>query len=130
VGLFGGLLSFIFWAVFFSIFSFAFSLVYCWCTKGRLTLLIKSVYYLSKKKSLRNLQSISFRSIVPTEETKVTSQAVDMPFLDNGEQKCPHLNSTILFQKFQKIYQNTLGLSKLWDMNLGHVSLLRAVGDC
>jgi hypothetical protein len=34
---------------FFSIFSFAFSLVYCWCTKGRLTLLIKSVYYLSKK---------------------------------------------------------------------------------
>jgi len=45
---FGGLLSFFFWAVFF-ISSFAFSLVYCRCTKGRLTLLIKSVYYLSKK---------------------------------------------------------------------------------
>jgi hypothetical protein len=50
VGLFGGLLSFFLWAVFFSISSFAFSLVYCRCTKGRLTLLIKSVYYLSKKK--------------------------------------------------------------------------------
>jgi hypothetical protein len=47
---FGGLLSFFFWAVFF-ISSFAFSLVYCRCTKGRLTLLIKSVYYLSKKKN-------------------------------------------------------------------------------
>jgi hypothetical protein len=34
---------------FFSFSSFAFSLVYCRCTKGRLTLLIKSVYYLSKK---------------------------------------------------------------------------------
>jgi hypothetical protein len=44
----GGLLSFFFWAVFF-ISSFAFSLLYCRCTKGRLTLLIKSVYYLSKK---------------------------------------------------------------------------------
>jgi hypothetical protein len=36
---------------FFSISSFAFSLVYRRCTKGRLTLLIKSVYYLSKKKN-------------------------------------------------------------------------------
>jgi hypothetical protein len=44
----GGFLSFFFWAVFF-ISSIAFSLVYCRCTKGRLTLLIKSVYYLSKK---------------------------------------------------------------------------------
>lgn len=42
---FGGLISFFFWAVFF-ISSFAFSLVYCRCTKGRLALLIKSVYYL------------------------------------------------------------------------------------
>jgi len=33
---------------FFSISSFAFFLVYYRCTKGRLTLLIKSVYYLSK----------------------------------------------------------------------------------
>jgi hypothetical protein len=38
-----------FFGLFFSISSFAFSLVYCRCTKGRLTLLIKSVYYLSKK---------------------------------------------------------------------------------
>jgi len=39
------------WASFFLFIpSFAFSLVYCRCTKGRLTLLIKSVYYLSKKK--------------------------------------------------------------------------------
>jgi hypothetical protein len=45
-----GLFFFFFWAVFFFfISSFAFSLVYCRCTKGRLTLLIKSVYYLSKK---------------------------------------------------------------------------------
>jgi hypothetical protein len=41
---------FLFMDFFFSISSFAFSLVYCRCTKGRLTLLIKSVYYLSKKK--------------------------------------------------------------------------------
>jgi hypothetical protein len=31
---------------FFSFFSIAFSLVYCRCTKGRLTLLIKPGYYL------------------------------------------------------------------------------------
>jgi hypothetical protein len=48
VGLFGGFLSFFFWAVFFSFSSIAFSLVYCQCTKGRLTLLIKPGYYLSK----------------------------------------------------------------------------------
>jgi hypothetical protein len=34
---------------FFSFSSIAFSLVYCRCTKGRLTLLIKPGYYLSKK---------------------------------------------------------------------------------
>jgi hypothetical protein len=45
VCLVGFFLSF-FGLFFFSISSFAFSLVYCRCTKGRLTLLIKSVYYL------------------------------------------------------------------------------------
>jgi hypothetical protein len=48
---FGGLLSFFFWAVFLFP-ALRFSLVYCRCTKGRLTLLIKSVYYLSKKNLL------------------------------------------------------------------------------
>jgi len=38
-----------FFGLFFFISSFACSLVYCRCTKGRLTLLIKSNYYLSKK---------------------------------------------------------------------------------
>jgi hypothetical protein len=52
VGLFGGFFSFFFWAVFFFSFSsIAFSLVYCRCTKGHLTLLIKLGYYLSKKKT-------------------------------------------------------------------------------
>jgi len=55
VGLFGGFLSFFFWALFFFFFfsfsSIAFSIVYCQCTKGRLTLLIKPGYYLSKKKT-------------------------------------------------------------------------------
>jgi len=46
---------FLFLGCFFSISSFAFSLVYCRCTKGRLTLLIKSVYYLSKKNILELL---------------------------------------------------------------------------
>jgi len=46
---FGGLLSFFFLGCFFY-FKLCVSLVYCWCTKGCLTLLIKSVYYLSKKK--------------------------------------------------------------------------------
>jgi hypothetical protein len=50
VGLVGFFLSF--FGLFFFISSFAFSLVYCRCTKGRLTLLIKSVYYLSKKKEI------------------------------------------------------------------------------
>jgi hypothetical protein len=50
---------FLFLGCFFSISSFAFSLVYCRCTKGRLTLLIKSVYYLSKK-VLWKLLSILF----------------------------------------------------------------------
>jgi hypothetical protein len=50
VGLCGGFLSFFFGLFFFSFSSFAFSLVYCRCTKGRLTLLIKPGYYLSKKK--------------------------------------------------------------------------------
>jgi hypothetical protein len=61
VGLFGGLLSLFFWDVFFSIFSFAFSLlVYCRCTKGRLTLLIKSVYYLSKKIGVNHMYNFLF----------------------------------------------------------------------
>jgi hypothetical protein len=61
VGLFGGFLSFFFWAVFFFSFSsIAFSLVYCWCTKGRLTLLIKPGYYLSKKKNVY----VSFRIFI------------------------------------------------------------------
>jgi hypothetical protein len=46
VGLFGGFLSFFFWTVFFSFSSIAFSLVYCRCTKGRLTLLIKLVTFI------------------------------------------------------------------------------------
>jgi hypothetical protein len=37
---------------FFPFSSIVFSLVYCRCTKGRLTLLIKPGYYLSKKKSI------------------------------------------------------------------------------
>jgi len=40
-----------FFFFFFSFSSIAFSLVYCRCTKGRLTLLIKPGYYLSKKKN-------------------------------------------------------------------------------
>jgi hypothetical protein len=42
---------------FFSFSSIAFSLVYCWCTKGPLTLLIKPSYYLSKKSGLVHLVS-------------------------------------------------------------------------
>jgi hypothetical protein len=52
---------FLFLGCFFSISSFAFSLVYCRCTKGRLTLLIKSVYYLSKKR-FRPLRKTCFGS--------------------------------------------------------------------
>jgi hypothetical protein len=52
---------FIFLGCFFSIFSFAFSLlVYCRCTKGRLTLLIKSVYYLSKKIGVNHMYNFLF----------------------------------------------------------------------
>jgi hypothetical protein len=55
---------FLFLGCFFFISSFAFSLVYCRCTKGRLTLLIKSVYYSinfikkkkKKKKKKKNYQ--------------------------------------------------------------------------
>jgi hypothetical protein len=42
---------------FFSFSSIAFSLVYCRCTKGRLTLLKKPSYYLSKKSGLVHLVS-------------------------------------------------------------------------
>jgi hypothetical protein len=50
-----GSCGFVWWVSFFlflfSFSSIAFSLVYCRCTKGRLTLLIKPGYYLSKKKN-------------------------------------------------------------------------------
>jgi hypothetical protein len=53
---------------FFSFSSIAFSLVYCRCTKGCLTLLIKPGYYLSKKSKSRKEDSapcpiISFKEL-------------------------------------------------------------------
>jgi hypothetical protein len=55
---FGGFFLSVF-GLFFFISSFAFSLVYCQCTKGRLALLIKSVYYLSKKRNKKLCTLIS-----------------------------------------------------------------------
>jgi hypothetical protein len=66
---------FLFLGCFFSISSFAFSLVYCQCTKGRLTLLIKSVYYLSKKNFKQRRTHLRYRQLSDATPQKIRASS-------------------------------------------------------